>query len=444
MRLGAALGTTLKRGSCVVATRESGTRLPRDQALDHVRAQLDRRDGGRPADAAGDGRPALAERAELRRRVPRRRVAARPGGGAGQPLRAPGHAALRRDAARRSTRTSRARRHGASRSTRSARSRTRRARPRATPTRCSRRSTPTRSASGTSGSSSTTARSAASSVLPLVLGPLGVESVAAHPFASDSATRPLAYGETLDEARRLVGRGRAPISASSSTAPASGCTSSTRTGAEVPLEKVLLLYLRLLVDERPAGPRRGARQRDEPGRLDGRRRRSRSCARRPRCPALANEAAQEGMIFAGATSGGYIFPRFLPAYDAMAALCNLLELLGADRAAAVRARRRAAAVDARPPRGALLVGAQGHRDARAQRALREREHRPARRDQGLRRPRLDAGAARSGRAADPHLRRGRLRASSRPSSRRRCARSSPTSSKGRRSALCRESDATPV
>ena len=30
-------------------------------------------------------------------------------------------------------------------------------------------------------------------------------------------------------------------------------------GAEVPLEKVLLLYLRLLVDARPAGPRRGAR-----------------------------------------------------------------------------------------------------------------------------------------------------------------------------------------
>ena len=44
-------------------------------------------------------------------------------------------------------------------------------------------------------------------------------------------------------------------------------------------------------------------------------------------PALANAAAQEGMIFAGATSGGYMFPRFLPAYDAMAALCNLLELL---------------------------------------------------------------------------------------------------------------------
>jgi mannose-1-phosphate guanylyltransferase/phosphomannomutase len=33
------------------------------------------------------------------------------------------------------------------------------------------------------------------------------------------------------------------------------------------------------------------------------------------------------MIFAGATSGGFVFPEFLPAYDAIASLCHLLELL---------------------------------------------------------------------------------------------------------------------
>ena len=33
------------------------------------------------------------------------------------------------------------------------------------------------------------------------------------------------------------------------------------------------------------------------------------------------------MIFAGAIGGGFVFPRFLPAYDAMASLCKLLELL---------------------------------------------------------------------------------------------------------------------
>src|SRR5262249_10298427 len=32
-------------------------------------------------------------------------------------------------------------------------------------------------------------------------------------------------------------------------------------------------------------------------------------------------------IFAGAVGGGYVFPEFLPAYDAVASLCKLLELL---------------------------------------------------------------------------------------------------------------------
>jgi mannose-1-phosphate guanylyltransferase/phosphomannomutase len=38
------------------------------------------------------------------------------------------------------------------------------------------------------------------------------------------------------------------------------------------------------------------------------------------------------MVFAGADYGGYSFPSFLPAYDATASLCNLLQLLaGVDR-----------------------------------------------------------------------------------------------------------------
>src|SRR5262249_37215619 len=35
----------------------------------------------------------------------------------------------------------------------------------------------------------------------------------------------------------------------------------------------------------------------------------------------------DGVIFAGAPGGGFVFPRFLPAYDAIASLCKLLELL---------------------------------------------------------------------------------------------------------------------
>jgi mannose-1-phosphate guanylyltransferase/phosphomannomutase len=43
--------------------------------------------------------------------------------------------------------------------------------------------------------------------------------------------------------------------------------------------------------------------------------------------ALTEAAAQEGVIFAGAVGGGYVFPEFLPGYDAVASLANLLELL---------------------------------------------------------------------------------------------------------------------
>jgi mannose-1-phosphate guanylyltransferase/phosphomannomutase len=42
---------------------------------------------------------------------------------------------------------------------------------------------------------------------------------------------------------------------------------------------------------------------------------------------LTKAAAEDGVVFAGAVGGGYVFPEFLPAYDAMASLCKLLELL---------------------------------------------------------------------------------------------------------------------
>ena len=42
---------------------------------------------------------------------------------------------------------------------------------------------------------------------------------------------------------------------------------------------------------------------------------------------LTQQAAQDDVVFAGALGGGYVFPEFLPAYDAVASLCNLLELL---------------------------------------------------------------------------------------------------------------------
>ena len=44
-------------------------------------------------------------------------------------------------------------------------------------------------------------------------------------------------------------------------------------------------------------------------------------------PALTKAAAENHAIFGGAVGGGYVFPEFLPAYDGVASLCKLLELL---------------------------------------------------------------------------------------------------------------------
>jgi mannose-1-phosphate guanylyltransferase / phosphomannomutase len=43
--------------------------------------------------------------------------------------------------------------------------------------------------------------------------------------------------------------------------------------------------------------------------------------------ALTQAAAGDGVIFAGSVGGGFVFPEFVPAYDGMASLCKLLELL---------------------------------------------------------------------------------------------------------------------
>jgi len=43
--------------------------------------------------------------------------------------------------------------------------------------------------------------------------------------------------------------------------------------------------------------------------------------------ALMEAANRRDVMFAGAQGGGYIFPKFLPAYDAAMTMCQLLELM---------------------------------------------------------------------------------------------------------------------
>jgi mannose-1-phosphate guanylyltransferase/phosphomannomutase len=167
--------------------------------------------------------------------------------------------------------------------------------------------------------------SAGSFVLPLVLGPLGVEAVTQHAFESDAASGPVLLHETVQQARRLVG----PVNADLGVVfdrSAERLYLIDELGREIPAARTLLLYLRLLVENGRQGkvavPLNATSQVDviAADRLE--------IVRTPAALAdLTREAAREGFVFAGAVGGGYVFPEFLPAYDAITSLCKLLELL---------------------------------------------------------------------------------------------------------------------
>jgi mannose-1-phosphate guanylyltransferase/phosphomannomutase len=167
--------------------------------------------------------------------------------------------------------------------------------------------------------------SAASFVLPIVLGPLGVEAVTSHAFESDSGRLPARLRETIEGAMRLVPMVSADFGAVFDRS-AERIYLIDETGREIPPEQVLLMYLQLVAASGYAGkvavPINATSQIEN---LVGDRlevvRTGASLAE------LTRVAAEPGMVFAGAVGGGYVFPGFLPAYDAMASLCKLVELL---------------------------------------------------------------------------------------------------------------------
>jgi mannose-1-phosphate guanylyltransferase/phosphomannomutase len=169
--------------------------------------------------------------------------------------------------------------------------------------------------------------SAGSFVLPLVLGPLGVESITAHAFESDSGSAPARLAETMDSAQRLVGAVNADFGAVFDRS-AERLYLIDEGGREIRPDQALLLYLRLIASRDGGGsgkivvPITATSQVEEvvADRLQ--------VVRTPASlPELTRAAANEGVLFAGAPGGGYVFPGFLPAYDAIASLCKLLELL---------------------------------------------------------------------------------------------------------------------
>jgi len=165
--------------------------------------------------------------------------------------------------------------------------------------------------------------SAASFVLPLLLSPLGVEAVTTEAASGGSDVMlPEAIGQT----KRLVSAVGADFGAVFDRAAERLYLIDER-AREVAVDQALLLLLRLI----GSNGRRGtvalpvtvtslADRLVEDAELE-------IVRTRHSLADLTQAAAAEGVVFAGAVGGGYVFPEFLPAYDSMASLCKLLELL---------------------------------------------------------------------------------------------------------------------
>jgi mannose-1-phosphate guanylyltransferase / phosphomannomutase len=170
--------------------------------------------------------------------------------------------------------------------------------------------------------------SSASYVLPLVLGPLGVEVVAAHAFTGEGS----GYADAAPGLAASIGQTKRLVPAVGADLGAVFDRSAERLylvdeqAREVPVEQALLLFLRLLGSNGrhgklafPVTVTSQVEKLVENSELE--------VVRTPTSlPELTRAAAQGGFVFAGAVGGGYVFPEFLPGYDAVASLAKLLEL----------------------------------------------------------------------------------------------------------------------
>jgi mannose-1-phosphate guanylyltransferase / phosphomannomutase len=170
--------------------------------------------------------------------------------------------------------------------------------------------------------------SAASFVLPLVLGPLEVEAISAHEFADLDAREPAGAGAVV-QARRLVEAVGADLGAVFDLA-SERLHLVAENGEAIEPAQALLLFLRLLRGSEASGgkvalPVTATGHADELAAAAGL-----EVVRTPTSPSDLMQAARErGMVLAGDGEGAFVIPDFQPAFDAMAALCKLLELLAA-------------------------------------------------------------------------------------------------------------------
>jgi mannose-1-phosphate guanylyltransferase/phosphomannomutase len=168
--------------------------------------------------------------------------------------------------------------------------------------------------------------SASSFVLPLLLGPLGIEAISAHGFTTEAAATAASLRESVGQAKRLVGAIGADLGAVFDRA-GERLFLIDEQSREIPVEQTLLLFLRLIGARGHGGTVAfpiTVTGRVEELAADG----GLEVVRTPAAPAeLMQAASQDEVVFAGAVGGVYVFPEFLPAADAVASLCKLLELL---------------------------------------------------------------------------------------------------------------------
>ncbi len=169
--------------------------------------------------------------------------------------------------------------------------------------------------------------SAASTVLPLVLGQLDIQAVSAHEFATDrQEAGPMLLREQVGQAKRLVRAVGADLGAVLDRA-GERLYLVDEQAHEISVEQALLLFLSLIASNGHRGklafPITVTSQVDRLVEGSG----LEIVRTRASLAELTKAASEDGVVFGGAMGGGYVFPEFLPAYDAVASLGKLLELL---------------------------------------------------------------------------------------------------------------------
>jgi len=171
--------------------------------------------------------------------------------------------------------------------------------------------------------------SPASLTLPNLFGSLGVEVLSLRAFSDQhhACVGADELGSNIHEVQRLVRTMEADLGLVIGPGAERLYIVDER-GDEVPLEKALLLYVKLVAQHASKGERivlpltvthLAEKLAGEYG--------VEIVRTKVSLPALAQAATGEGVVFAASPGGGYIFPRFLPAFDAVMSLGKLLELL---------------------------------------------------------------------------------------------------------------------